>query len=113
MVLLRKSSWKADSGKSDPFFALQGLQITSPFRESTSFTRELLRAVCRGYCHRHNEVCIQGRRQVLLIAIEALALALPAVTHLPVLDGNAAIFRDALAEADSAAWVWIEILPAN
>jgi hypothetical protein len=50
---------------------------------------------------------------VLFIAIEALALALPAVTHLPVLDGNAAIFRDSLAEADSATWVWIEILPAN
>ena len=62
-----------------------------------------------------NQVGIKIRGDVPLVAVESLALALPAVAHLRILDGNAPFGGHAFANAraSTAVGIWFEILGAN
>src|SRR5436190_7824321 len=70
-----------------------------------------LRTVGRGHCRSQDEIPIQVSSQVLLVPVETLALALPPVAHLRILDGDASVLRDSFPNALSpTAWIRLEVL---
>jgi hypothetical protein len=70
----------------------------------------LLRTVGRCHGARKNQVLVDVRAHVLLVSVESLALTLPAMPHVGILDGDTTIGSDSSSDLNASLWSRLDIL---